>query len=128
MAIADRIALQASNQRDPTPYSSLVAIPTYSGKWRACMAAEHLTFELPNGLVEALGPSEKLAARARFLLIMDLLRRSEISEGRAAELLGVSRVEMMELAVEHKIPSGPETLEELIADVKTAERASHIRS
>jgi predicted HTH domain antitoxin len=92
------------------------------------MAAEHLTFELPNGLVEALGPSEKLAARARFLLIMDLLRRSEISEGKAAELLGVSRVEMMELAVEHKIPSGPETLEELIADVKTAERASHIRS
>lgn len=53
--------------------------------------------------------------------VLDLVRRGLISSGKAAELLGVSRWEMPELLVKHKIPvidMGPDELRKHLAEGK----------
>ena len=56
---------------------------------------------LPAPLIEALGTSRSVAARLRELAVLDLLRRGDISQGYAVELLGVSYPQLWELMAEH---------------------------
>jgi predicted HTH domain antitoxin len=79
-----------------------------------------LTFELPDEIVALLGTPQEAAARARELLVIELLRAVEISQGKAAELLGISRVEMLDLVKKYQIASGPQTIEELDEEVSRA--------
>lgn len=81
-----------------------------------------VTVELPDELAELLGGPESLAAQTRQALVLDLLRRGLISPGRVANVLGVTRWNVLELIAEHRIVSGPLTAEEAERDVETARR------
>jgi len=91
------------------------------------MAQRSVTIDVPEEVVALLGSPEQAATRARDALVLDLLREAEISQGKAAELLGINRYEMLDLMVRHKIPSGPRTVEELDQDIENALRAARPR-
>lgn len=88
------------------------------------MATQSIGVELPDDLIKLLGSPERAAARAREALVLDLLRQAEISQGKAAELLGINRYQMLDLMALHKIPSGPQTVEEVDAEIGAALRLS----
>ena len=86
------------------------------------MAAKTVTLELPEELVAMLGSSEAEAARARESLVLDLLRDARISQGRAAQLLGLTRADILDLMARYAIPSGPQTAEEVDREIEAARR------
>lgn len=91
------------------------------------MASQHVTVDIPDQVVELLGSPQAVAERMRLTLVIDLLRGGRISQGRAAELLGISRWDMLQLMVEHQIPSGPQTVEELREDLEAARQIMDAR-
>ena len=86
------------------------------------MTTTVLDLELPQELMEMLGSEQAAAARARELLVLDLLREVRISQGQAAHYLDLSLSEMMSLMARHQIASGPETAEEVIREVEELRR------
>ena len=84
------------------------------------MASTTVTLDLPDELLALLGSPEVVAARVRETLVLDLLRQARISQGRAAQLLGLTRWDILELMARHAIPSGPESAEEAQRDVEAA--------
>ena len=89
------------------------------------MATRTLPLEVPEELVSLLGTPEEVTARAAEALVLDLLRRGDIGQSKAAELLGVSRGTLLDLMVDRQIPSGAESVVELSADLIAARR--HLR-
>jgi predicted HTH domain antitoxin len=81
-----------------------------------------LTLELPEELVALLGSLETAAAKAREALVLTLLREGQISQGKVARLLGLTRWDILDLMVQHQIPSGPATPEELRQEVEDLHR------
>jgi predicted HTH domain antitoxin len=77
------------------------------------MATRTFTLELPDDLVALLGGAEAIPAKAKEALVLDLLREARISQGKAAKLLGVTRWDILDLMVQHQIPAGPATPEEV---------------
>jgi hypothetical protein len=86
------------------------------------VATRTLELELPEELVELLGSPEAAVARAREALVLELLREAEISQGKAASLLGLTRWDILDLMARHQIPSGPETAEEMRQEIEEALR------
>lgn len=86
------------------------------------MGIRTLSVEVPDELIALLGTPEVAAARAREALVLDLLRQARISQGKAAELLGISRWDLLELMVEQRIESGPETGEEMAGEIEDMRR------
>ncbi len=85
------------------------------------MATRTLALELPDELVALLGPPEAAVAKAKEALVLELLREARISQSQAADLLGVTRWEILERMAEHAIPSGPATpgeLDQEVADLR----------
>ncbi len=79
--------------------------------------------ELPEEL-QGLFESEEAAARAvKEALVLDLLNRGEISQGKAAELLGLDRRGLLDLMSKHGLPVLSQTPEELRRDVKALRQA-----
>lgn len=64
----------------------------------------HVTVEIPD-LVAAGRSSEELAREVSRLAVLDAYRRGQISSGRAAHVLEIGRVEFLELAGRHGIPT-----------------------
>lgn len=89
------------------------------------MATRTLTVELPVELVALLGSPEEAATRARESLVIDLLREGRISQGQAARLLGSTRRDFLTLMARLRIPSGPETAEEMRQEIEGARCAIH---
>jgi predicted HTH domain antitoxin len=83
-----------------------------------------LAVEVPEELITLLGSAEQAAAKAQQALVLELLREARISQGRAAELLGLSRWEMLEVMARHHIEAGPLSDAELRRDIEAARRAS----
>jgi glutamate racemase len=88
----------------------------------ATVAAKTITLELPEELVDLLGPPDAIAGRVRESLVLDLLREAEITQGEAALLLGVTHYDILDLMVRYCIPSGPLTPEEAQQEIETALR------
>ncbi|MDF3043668.1 MAG: hypothetical protein K0Q71_6374 [Thermomicrobiales bacterium] len=84
------------------------------------MTAKSITLELPEELVELLGPPEAIAGRVRESLVLDLLRDAQITQGEAALLMGVTRYDILDLMARYCIPSGPETAEEMRQEIENA--------
>ena len=62
-----------------------------------------LDLELPEEIFAQLeGP--EIEKRVREALVMDLLREHQLSQGKAAELLGLSRHELFDLMARHHVP------------------------
>jgi hypothetical protein len=76
-----------------------------------------LSLDVPQYLITQLGSPEAAAAKAKEALVLQLLREAEITQGQAAELLDLSRGDILDLMALHAIPSGPTTAEELEQEV-----------
>jgi len=74
--------------------------------------------ELPEELRELFESEEAATRAAREALVLDLLNRGEISQGKAAELLGIDRWELLDLMAKHGLPVLAQTPEELASDVE----------
>ena len=93
---------------------------------KTTLATKTITLDLPEELVTLLGPSENLPRRVLEALVLDLLREADISQGKAAHLLGLTRYDILDLMVLHKIPSGPATAKEMRQEIENARR--YVRS
>ena len=85
-------------------------------------AARTITIELPDALVDALDSLDGIEDRAWQALVLDLLRDAQISQGKAARLLGITRYDILDLMASHHIPSGPLTPEEVDREIAAALR------
>ena len=83
-----------------------------------------ITIELPDALVSALDTLDGIEDRAWKALVLDLLRDAQISQGKAARLLGVTRYDILDLMAQHHILSGPLTAEEMERDIENARLGS----
>jgi hypothetical protein len=83
-----------------------------------------LTLDVPEEVFAALGSEERVALRAREALVMELLRAGQIGQSRAAELLGITRWDVLDLMGTYGITQGPRTTEELVQDAGAAEGAA----
>jgi len=63
-----------------------------------------IAIEIPDELIELLGSEADIGREAKQALVMDLVRRGEISRGKAAELLGISVWDLPELLSRYEIP------------------------
>ena len=92
------------------------------------MATRTVPVHLPEELVELLGSAEEASERTRLALVLDLLREARISQGKAAEVLGITRWDILDLMARYRIESGPETEEDMRTELKlmreTAGRAA----
>lgn len=86
------------------------------------MTTATVTIELPRELLAELGSDAEIAVRARTALILDLLRDARISRGKAAELLGMSHWDLIPLMGRLNIESGPQTAEEVQAELDAIRR------
>lgn len=77
----------------------------------------NLELELPDEVIANLR-DEDLATKAKEALVMELLRDHHISQGKAAEILGISRGELFNLMTKYLVPVVDLTPEELEAELK----------
>jgi predicted DNA-binding protein (UPF0251 family) len=73
-------------------------------------------FELPDEVAPNLR-DEDLAAKAKEALTMELLREHELSQGTAAEVLGIDRHALFELMTKYRVPVIDMTPEELAEEL-----------
>jgi hypothetical protein len=77
-----------------------------------------VTFELADEVAPNLR-DEDLAAKAKEALTMELLREHEISQGAAAELLGLDRHQLFDLMSKYRVSVIDMTPKELAEELKT---------
>ena len=89
------------------------------------MSALRVEIELPQDLVAVLNvPEADLSRRATEWVILELFQEGEISAGKAAEILGLSKFRFLDLLDSRKLPyldAGPGELE---SDLAAAEAAA----
>ena len=79
-----------------------------------------LRIELPEEIVELFGEKE-LQASLKKWAVLELVRAGKLSSGKAAEILGITRWEFMELMSSHDIPMTDFPEEELERQVAEKE-------
>ena len=79
-----------------------------------------LRIELPEEIVELFG-EEELEASLKKWAVLELVRADKLSSGKAAEILGVTRWEFMELMSSHDVPMADFPEEELERQVAEKE-------
>ena len=82
-----------------------------------------VNLRFPRDLLGALEvPPEQLETRLRELIALQLFREGRISSGKGAELLGLSKLEFIQLLAQRGLSYFTESPEELIAEVEMLER------
>lgn len=76
-----------------------------------------IELELPEEVVAAL-QDEDVAAKAREALVMELLREHRISQGKAAEILEITRSELFTLMAKYQVPVVDLSPEELRSELE----------
>jgi predicted HTH domain antitoxin len=84
------------------------------------MSTLKIELELPEEIVEYLGTQE-LDKSIKELIVLNLLREHKISQGKAKEILGISKSELIELMMLHSIPAIDLSTEELKEELKRSE-------
>jgi predicted HTH domain antitoxin len=77
----------------------------------------HVEFELPDEVAAQLQEAE-MAMKAKEALVMELLREHHVSQGKAAEILGMSRHDLFDLMTKYQVPVIDLTAEELDAELR----------
>jgi predicted HTH domain antitoxin len=77
----------------------------------------HVEFELPDEVVAQFHGTE-MAVKAKEALVMELLREHHISQGKAADILGISRHDLFDLMTKYQVPVIDLTAEELDAELR----------
>ncbi|MCC7367681.1 MAG: UPF0175 family protein [Chloroflexi bacterium] len=81
---------------------------------------QQVTIELPESVARLLGTSPEGAARHLMeLAVVELFRRGDLSGGKAAELLGLTRASWLDLLARHGVPHTEVTEESLEHDLQT---------
>ena len=79
-----------------------------------------MTLDVPRDLVEALNVSQtQMAERVRELIAVELFREGQISSGKGAEIVGVSKLAFVQLLAQRGVPYFTESPDELMTDVAT---------
>ncbi len=79
----------------------------------------HVTLAVPEEAVKIFGPDEPRFGRRMFeTAVVTWFDEGEISQGKAAELLGISRSELFDLLWKHKVSPIQITPEELAEELK----------
>jgi predicted HTH domain antitoxin len=82
-----------------------------------------VTLDVPRDLLGALDvPQVRLETRLRELIALELFREGRISSGKGAELLGISKLEFVQLLAQHGLLYFTESPEELTAEVAILEQ------
>ncbi len=76
-----------------------------------------LDLELPDEILARLERGE-IEKRVKQALVMDLLREHQLSQGKAADLLGLNRHELFDLMAKHHIPVIDLSAEELKSELQ----------
>lgn len=76
----------------------------------------HFEVELPDEVAATLSP-EEMVTKAKEALVMEFLREHRVSQGKAAELLGVTRHDLFDLMAKYQVPTIDLTPEELHAEL-----------
>ena len=88
------------------------------------MSALKIQIELPRDLMAALNiPESDLGRRAKEWVVLELFQEGEISAGKAAQILGMPKVEFLHLLDRKKLPyldGSPQELESDLAAAKAA--------
>ena len=82
-----------------------------------------LEVELPEEILSCFESPKEAEDKAKQGVVLDLLRGGKISQGKAAELLGISRWELFDLMAKYHIPFTdlpPEELEEGLRNLREA--------
>ena len=91
------------------------------------MAPMKVEIELPGDLLTALDiPEAELGRRAQEWVVLELFQEGEISAGKAAEILGLSKVRFIDLLNEHRLPYLDAEPGELAREMAAAEAASRL--
>lgn len=78
-----------------------------------------VSLELPRDLLDALDvPQKQLSMRLRTLITVALFQEGKLSTGKGAEILGISKLEFIQLLSKHGIDYFTESPSELTAEVK----------
>lgn len=86
------------------------------------MSTLTVNLELPRDILAALDvPEAELGARLRELIAVQLFREGRISSGKAAELLGVSKSEFVDLLARSGLNYFAQSPEEFVAEVSALE-------
>ena len=92
------------------------------------MNALKIEVELPRDLMAALNiPESELGHRAKEWIVLELFQEGEISAGKAAEILGLSKVRFLDLLDQRKLPYLDGAPGELERDVAAATAALKIQ-
>ena len=83
------------------------------------MAGKRFEIEVPEEVLAGLGWQDgEVPERMREALVMELLRRHIVSQGKAAELLDISRWDLYEVMEGYMVPAIDLTPEEVRREVK----------
>ena len=77
----------------------------------------NLELDLPDEVISALR-EEDLAAKLKEALVMELVREHHLSQGKAAEILGLNRDELFPLMSHYEVPVVELTTDELRAELQ----------
>jgi predicted HTH domain antitoxin len=77
----------------------------------------HLDVELPDELLTQLR-QEEIERKVKEALVMELLREHRLSQGKAAEILGIGHHELFDLMTNHRVPVIDLDAEELRSDLR----------
>ena len=83
--------------------------------------AHSIEVHLPKEMLETF-ESADLSAKAKEALLMTLVREHRVSQGKAAELLGVSRYQLADLMAKHHVPAFDYSDDELAREMRAANR------
>src|SRR5437867_11039044 len=84
--------------------------------------------DFPVDILGALDVTQsQLAARMKELIVLELFRERQISSGKAAELLGVTKYQFVLVAAQHDIPYLDQSADDLTADATAAQQAGRPR-
>jgi predicted HTH domain antitoxin len=78
----------------------------------------HLELKLPDEVLVQLR-EEDIAVKAKEALVMELLREHHISQGKAAEILDISRSDLFDVMTKYQVPVIDLTEEELATELRT---------
>ena len=83
------------------------------------MATKKLHFELilPEELIDTFDSEAQASQEAKEAFVMELLRQGKISQGKAAEVLGLDRWDLMDMMAAYKVPALNITPDELDAEL-----------
>lgn len=85
------------------------------------MSTLKIELELPEEIIQYLG-SQEIDKAIKELIVLNLLREHKISQGKAKEILGISKWELIELMKLHSIPVIDLSPEELKEELKNLEK------